>query len=207
MATVSINCHFALVLIWHGIWLSECNNIGYLRTPTAITMDPPTPTVMSETASPLSMATSPTSNHTGVPAAESKVFISDVPGTTRWVTGHIVLEPRGCGVNQREAVEETANNARCLCAQNGGFFGTRTGECLGNVVSDGVQVRDSRGEQNAQFGIRRDVTLFFGYRSDEANPIVQLVSGVVWLLRDSQVYINQSIDAECARRQVATEGY
>uniref|UniRef100_A0A8K9UCK6 N-acetylglucosamine-1-phosphodiester alpha-N-acetylglucosaminidase n=1 Tax=Oncorhynchus mykiss TaxID=8022 RepID=A0A8K9UCK6_ONCMY len=43
--------------------------------------------------------------------------------------------------------------------------------------------RDSRGEQNAQFGIRRDGTL---YLSDEANPIVQLVSGVVWLLRDSQ---------------------
>uniref|UniRef100_A0A8C7FBT6 N-acetylglucosamine-1-phosphodiester alpha-N-acetylglucosaminidase n=1 Tax=Oncorhynchus kisutch TaxID=8019 RepID=A0A8C7FBT6_ONCKI len=68
----------------------------------------------------------------------------------------------GCRVNQWEAVEETANAARCLYAQNGGFFCTRTGECLGNVVSDGVQVRDSRGEQNAQFGIRRDGTLFFG---------------------------------------------
>lgn len=36
---------------------------------------------------------------------------------------------------------------------------------------------------------------------DEANPFVQLVSGVVWLLRNSQVYINQSIEAECDATQ------
>lgn len=64
-------------------------------------------------------------------------------------------------MNQREAVEETARAGSCLYAQNGRFFGTRTGECLGNVVSDRVQVRDSGGVQNAQFGIRRDGTLFF----------------------------------------------
>ncbi|XP_021449243.2 N-acetylglucosamine-1-phosphodiester alpha-N-acetylglucosaminidase isoform X1 [Oncorhynchus mykiss] len=184
MATISINCHFALVLIWHGIWISECNNIGPSLD------DDPSPYSYGHNHGPshshrhvrdcqpvvhgnVAHQTWPASNHTGVPAAESKVFISDVPGTTRWVTGDIavvhdplrtvsVLEPRGCGVNQREAVEETANVARCLYAQNGGFFGTSTGECLGNVVSDGVQVRDSRGEQNAQFGIRRDGTLFFG---------------------------------------------
>uniref|UniRef100_A0A4W5LEK2 N-acetylglucosamine-1-phosphodiester alpha-N-acetylglucosaminidase n=1 Tax=Hucho hucho TaxID=62062 RepID=A0A4W5LEK2_9TELE len=79
-------------------------------------------------------------------------------------------------------------------------------ECLGNVVCDGVQVRDSGGVQNAQFGIRRDGTLVFGYLSeedvlDEANPFVQLVSGVVWLLRDSHVYINRSVEAECDRTQ------
>lgn len=32
---------------------------------------------------------------------------------------------------------------------------------------------------------------------DQANPFVQLVSGVVWLLRDGEVYINQSQIAEC----------
>ncbi|KAK6326366.1 hypothetical protein J4Q44_G00020110 [Coregonus suidteri] len=198
---------------------------SYLRTPTAIAMDPRTPTVMSETASPLSMATSPTrpgppATTLGCPWLNPKSFISDVPGTTRWVTGHMtvvhdplrtvsVLEPGGpggCGMNQREAVEETARAGRCLYAQNGGFFRTKNGECLGNVVSDGVQVRDSGGVQNAQFGIRRDGTLVFGYLSeedvlDEANPFVQLVSGVVWLLRNSQVYINQSIEAECDRTQ------
>uniref|UniRef100_A0A667YPD7 N-acetylglucosamine-1-phosphodiester alpha-N-acetylglucosaminidase n=1 Tax=Myripristis murdjan TaxID=586833 RepID=A0A667YPD7_9TELE len=116
-----------------------------------------------------------------------------------------VLEPGGpggCGMNYRALVEETARAAGCLYAQNAGFFNTRSGECLGNVVSDGRVVRDSGGVQNAQFGIRRDGTLVFGYLSqedvlDQSNPFVQLISGVVWLLRDGQVYINQSMEAEC----------
>ncbi|XP_029927909.1 N-acetylglucosamine-1-phosphodiester alpha-N-acetylglucosaminidase-like isoform X2 [Myripristis murdjan] len=120
-----------------------------------------------------------------------------------------VLEPGGpggCGMNYRALVEETARAAGCLYAQNAGFFNTRSGGCLGNVVSDGRVVRDSGGVQNAQFGIRRDGTLVFGYLSeddvqDKTNPFVQLVSGVVWLLRDGQVYINESIEAECDKTQ------
>ncbi|KAF4798530.1 N-acetylglucosamine-1-phosphodiester alpha-N-acetylglucosaminidase [Turdus rufiventris] len=81
-----------------------------------------------------------------------------------------------------------------------------TGECLGNVVSDGKLVRDSGGIQNAQFGIRKDGTMVFGYLSEEdvvnqSNPFVQLVSGVVWLLRNGEVYINQSRVAECGDTQ------
>ncbi|XP_021414176.2 N-acetylglucosamine-1-phosphodiester alpha-N-acetylglucosaminidase isoform X1 [Oncorhynchus mykiss] len=232
MATLSVNGHFALLLIWIGIWLSECNDIGPSLDDDLLSPYPyghshgPSHShrhvrdCQSVVHGNVTHQTWPASNHTGVPVAESKVFISDVPGTTRWVTGHItvvhdplrtvsVLEPGGpggCGMNQREVVEETARAGSCLYAQNGGFFDTRTGECLGNLVSDGVQVRDSKGLQNAQFGIRRDGTLVFGYLSEEdvqeeANPFVQLVSGVVWLLRNSQVYINQSIQAECDTTQ------
>ncbi|KAM7421619.1 hypothetical protein PAMA_015662 [Pampus argenteus] len=162
----------------------------------------------------------PSSNHSGLPVAESTVFVSNVPGSSRWVYGHMtvvqdplrtvsVLEPGGpggCGMNQRAAVVETAEAAGCLYAQNAGFFNTNTGECLGNVVSDGVMVQDSGGVQNAQFGIRRDGTLVFGYLSEEdvvdkSNPFIQLVSGVVWLLRNGEVYINQSLEAECDRTQ------
>lgn len=32
---------------------------------------------------------------------------------------------------------------------------------------------------------------------DQSNPFVQLVSGVVWLLRNGELYINQSLKAEC----------
>lgn len=161
----------------------------------------------------------PSSNHSGLPVAESKVFVSDVPGTSRWVYGHMtvvhdplrtvsVLEPGGpggCGMKQKASVEETAEAAGCLYAQNAGFFHTSTGQCLGNVVSDGRMVQDS-GVQNAQFGIRRDGTLVFGYLSqedvqDQNNPFVQLVSGVVWLLRNGEVYINQSLEAECDKTQ------
>uniref|UniRef100_A0A8C6WL75 N-acetylglucosamine-1-phosphodiester alpha-N-acetylglucosaminidase n=1 Tax=Neogobius melanostomus TaxID=47308 RepID=A0A8C6WL75_9GOBI len=155
--------------------------------------------------------------------AESRVFITSVEGSSgpRWVHGHMtvvsdplrtlsVLEPGGpggCGLNRVTPVEQTARWGGCLFAQNAGFFNTRTTECLGNVVSEGRLVRNSRGVQNAQFGIRSDGSLVFGYLSEEEvlqqkNPFVQLVSGVVWLLRDGQVYINESLQAECDETQM-----
>ncbi|XP_028280919.1 N-acetylglucosamine-1-phosphodiester alpha-N-acetylglucosaminidase [Parambassis ranga] len=162
----------------------------------------------------------PASNHRRQPVAESTVFVSDVPGSSRWVYGHMtvvhdplrtvsVLEPGGpggCNMNQRALVEETAEAAGCLYAQNAGFFSTVSGACLGNVVSNGRRVQDSGGVQNAQFGIRKDGTLVFGYLSqedvlDKSNPFVQLVSGVVWLLRNGKVYINESLEAECDKTQ------
>lgn len=84
-----------------------------------------------------------------------------------------VLEPGGpggCGMNHRATVEETAAASGCLFAQNAGFFDTRHSWCLGNVVSDGRLVQDSGGVQNAQFGIRRDGTLVFGYDQTSARP-------------------------------------
>ncbi|KAM4568634.1 N-acetylglucosamine-1-phosphodiester alpha-N-acetylglucosaminidase isoform 1-T1 [Fundulus diaphanus] len=159
----------------------------------------------------------PSSRRGGQPVAESKVFVTDVEKGTKWVFGHMtvvhdpletvsVLEPGGpggCSTHRRASVEETAEAAGCLYAQNGGFFNTRSGECLGNVVSSGTLVQDSGGVQNAQFGIRRDGTLVFGYLSekdvrDQSNPFVQLVSGVIWLLRNGKIYINQSLEAECS---------
>ncbi|XP_034466128.1 N-acetylglucosamine-1-phosphodiester alpha-N-acetylglucosaminidase [Hippoglossus hippoglossus] len=162
----------------------------------------------------------PSSNHSGLPFVESKVFVTDVPGSSRFAYGHMtvvqdplrtvsVLEPvgpGGCWLNQRSSVEEMAKAAGCLYALNAGFFNPDTGKCLGNLVSDGKRVLDSGGVQNAQFGIRRDGTLVFGYLSqgdvnDPFNPFVQLVSGVVWLLRNGEVYINQSLEAECDATQ------
>ncbi|XP_041650173.1 N-acetylglucosamine-1-phosphodiester alpha-N-acetylglucosaminidase-like [Cheilinus undulatus] len=162
----------------------------------------------------------PSSKHSGLPVAESTMFVSKMAGIHRWVYGHMtvvhdplrtvsVLEPGGpggCGMNHRATVEETARAAGCLYAQNGGFFNTKTSACLGNIVSDGTLVQDSGGIQNAQFGIRKDGTLVFGYLSQEdvlnqSNPFVQLISGVVWLLRNGEVYISQSLVAECDKTQ------
>ena len=70
--------------------------------------------------------------------------------------------PDGCKMSRNVSVEETAKAARCLYAQNAGFFGTKSGKCLGNVVSNGRLVQDSGGVQNVQFGIRRDGSLVFG---------------------------------------------
>ncbi|KAM9345486.1 N-acetylglucosamine-1-phosphodiester alpha-N-acetylglucosaminidase-like [Symphorus nematophorus] len=116
-----------------------------------------------------------------------------------------VLEPGGpdgCEKRRRATAEQTAVAAGCLYAQNAGFFNGTSDRRLGDVVSDGRMVRDSGGQQNAQFGIRKDGSLVFGYLSqedvlDRSNPFVQLVSGVVWLLRKGEIYINQSLKAEC----------
>ncbi|XP_006054974.2 N-acetylglucosamine-1-phosphodiester alpha-N-acetylglucosaminidase isoform X1 [Bubalus bubalis] len=120
-----------------------------------------------------------------------------------------VLEPGGpggCASKRRATVEETARLSGCTVAQNGGFFRMETGECLGNVVSGGRRVSSAGGLQNAQFGIRRDGTLVTGYLSEEEvldteNPFVQLLSGVVWLIRNGSIYINESQAAECEETQ------
>lgn len=36
---------------------------------------------------------------------------------------------------------------------------------------------------------------------DQVNPFVQLISGVVWLLRAGEIYINESIQAECDKTE------
>ncbi|XP_051636790.1 N-acetylglucosamine-1-phosphodiester alpha-N-acetylglucosaminidase [Manacus candei] len=165
----------------------------------------------------------PGDNSTAGPVAATRTFVSYFPpeGSGRKALyGHFtfvrnplrtlsVLEPGGaggCREQRRATVQETAQLGNCLVAQNGGYFNMETGECLGNVVSDGKLVRNSGGLQNAQFGIRKDGTMVFGYLSeedvlDQTNPFVQLVSGVVWLLRDGEVYINESRDAECGDTQ------
>lgn len=147
-----------------------------------------------------------------------RTFVSHFAG--RAVSGHLtrvavplrtfsVLEPGGpggCEARRRATVEETARVAGCRVAQNGGFFRMSTGECLGNAVSDGRRVSRSRGLQNAQFGIRRDGTLVTGYVTEEEvldkeNPFVQLLGGVVWLIRNGSIYINESQATECDETQ------
>ncbi|KAG7999282.1 N-acetylglucosamine-1-phosphodiester alpha-N-acetylglucosaminidase [Nibea albiflora] len=231
MATVSVKCRFVWLLLWLCVRLSATEN-------TRVSMDDDVLLPYTDGHGPShshrhvrdcqSVIHGNTtherwaaSKHGGLPVAESMVFVSDVPRSSRLVYGHMtvvhdplrtvsVLEPGGpggCGMNQRATVEETAEAAGCLYAQNAGFFNTKTNQCLGNVVSNGRMVQDSGGVQNAQFGIRQDGTLVFGYLSqddvspNQTNPFVQLVSGVVWLLRNGEVYINESLTAECNKTQ------
>ncbi|XP_078108154.1 N-acetylglucosamine-1-phosphodiester alpha-N-acetylglucosaminidase isoform X2 [Sander vitreus] len=230
MAAVSVKCQVVWLLLWLCVRLSETENTRVsmgddILQPYAHGHGPShshrhVRDCQSVVNGNSTYENQPPSHHSGLPVAESMVFVSDVPGSSRMVYGHItvvqdplrtvsVLEPGGpggCGMKQRASVEETAEAAGCLYAQNAGYFSTSTGRCLGNVVSDGRMVQDSGGVQNAQFGIRKDGTLVFGYLSqedvlDQSNPFVQLVSGVVWLLRNGEVYINQSLKAECDKTQ------
>ncbi|GAB1597853.1 N-acetylglucosamine-1-phosphodiester alpha-N-acetylglucosaminidase-like isoform X1 [Argonauta hians] len=104
----------------------------------------------------------------------------------------------------RATVEESAKRMNCLVATNAGFFNTHTGECLGNVVSNSHLVKDSEGVQNAHFGITKDGMLYFGYLSEidvVANDFLQLVGGAIWLIRDGNIYIDESAKAECSDAQ------
>lgn len=141
-------------------------------------------------------------------------------GRRKFVYGHIsvadnplrtfsVLEPDrpgGCKGSIRSTVAATSKQRNCLAAINAGYFRTSNGQCLGNVVSNERLVQDSGGVQNANFGIRKDGTIVVGYLSQETvldknNPFVQLVSGVVWLLRNRNVYVDESKTAECRNTQ------
>ncbi|KAL6109854.1 nagpa [Pungitius sinensis] len=231
MAAVSWRSLFVWPLLWLGVRLSETSKAGVsldddLLQPYAGAHGPvhshrhvrDCQAVVHGNLTHESL--SPPARRGALPAAESTMFVSDVPSSSRRVYGHVtlvrdplrtlsVLEPGGpggCEAKRRATVEQTAAGAGCLYAQNAGFFETVSHRCLGNVVSDGRPVRDSGGVQNAQFGIRRDGSLVFGYLSqedvlDRSNPFVQLVSGVVWLLRNGEVYINQSLQAECDETQ------
>lgn len=43
---------------------------------------------------------------------------------------------------------------------------------------------------------------------NQSNPFVQLVSGVIWLLRNSEIYINVSLEAECDKtEETGTKSY
>lgn len=137
-------------------------------------------------------------------------------GTRKNAVGHVVtiedplrtfsvLEPKeigGCSKFTRATVGESAKQRKCYASANGGMFRTKDGECYGNIFSDGRKVQDSGGVQNANFGIRRDGTLVVGYLSEEdvlrrENSFLQLVSGVVWLLRNGTSYVDESKKAEC----------
>ncbi|KAM4047960.1 N-acetylglucosamine-1-phosphodiester alpha-N-acetylglucosaminidase isoform 2-T2 [Anomaloglossus baeobatrachus] len=163
----------------------------------------------------------PSNNDTISPISTTRTFVSILSGgVEKTVSGHFtfindplrtvsVLEPAGpgsCNKNITATVEETVKHGKCIVAQNGGFFNTSTKQCLGNIVSNSRLAQSSGGIQNAQFGIRADGTMVFGYLSEEEvesteNPFVQLVSGVVWLLRNREVYIEQSIKVECDETQ------
>ncbi|XP_050395528.1 N-acetylglucosamine-1-phosphodiester alpha-N-acetylglucosaminidase isoform X1 [Patella vulgata] len=116
------------------------------------------------------------------------------------------LEAETCqpGYSNLTTVSETSTRANCVVAVNGGFFNTTTGACLGNIVSDSMLVQDAGGIQNAHFGITEDGYIYTGYLSEldlVAQQFKQLIGGVIWLIRDGEVYIDQSKNYECPEIQ------
>ena len=123
-----------------------------------------------------------------------------------------VLEPSkpgGCAMKYFSAARSTvtATSSRrqrgCKLAVNAGYFSMTSGQCLGNVVADG-RIVQSTVDQNANFGLRRDGTITVGYVPEEDvlnGSYRQLVSGVIWLVRNGTNYVNESMYLECAAHQ------
>lgn len=113
-----------------------------------------------------------------------------------------IMEPLGgCESHTRVKVSESAQEYECEVATNAGFFNTHTNACLGNLVSEGKLVQNT-GFQNANFGITKDGFFHIGYLSEEqvsqgeATDYAELVAGVIWILRNSTVYVDDSLAVE-----------
>ncbi|KAL0487793.1 N-acetylglucosamine-1-phosphodiester alpha-N-acetylglucosaminidase [Acrasis kona] len=109
-----------------------------------------------------------------------------------------ILEPANtCKNKTAHTVKETATKAKkCIVATNAGFFNVHTHECLGNVISNS-QLVQSTTNRNANFGITKKGNYYVGYMTPETpkanqDEFVNLVSGVIWLIRDGKNYVKES---------------
>eukprot|EP00033_Pygsuia_biforma_P001469 GCRY01001658.1.p1 GENE.GCRY01001658.1~~GCRY01001658.1.p1 ORF type:complete len:343 (-),score=33.05 GCRY01001658.1:27-956(-) len=120
-------------------------------------------------------------------------------------TGHIFVfnnaqgkcrffEPlKGCG-NGKFTVSETSEAHGCDAAMNAGFFDVQSGACLGSLIVDNCVVQDS-GPSHPSFGLTTNSSYVIGYVDSDTindNSITSLVTGVGWLVRSNQNYLEES---------------
>jgi N-acetylglucosamine-1-phosphodiester alpha-N-acetylglucosaminidase len=110
--------------------------------------------------------------------------------------------------NGRTVVSNSAGHYGCELAVNAGFFNTTDGECHGNIVSNGRVVQDD-GPSNVNFGVLHNGSIVVGYLNETSirewdPPFVQLVAGVIWLVRDGENYVDRSIEIEYGGTQEGT---
>jgi len=110
-----------------------------------------------------------------------------------------VLQPLGgCPGRVKTSVTSLAN--KCTAASNAGFFDVATGGCLGNLITDGVFVQSSD-KLNINFGTTKDGQYILGYITEPEllkikGYLNNLVSGAIWLVRNGNIFVNQSRDIE-----------
>ncbi len=120
---------------------------------------------------------------------------------------HVSFLPPMGGCPGLKTVEESAREYNCDVATNAGFFNPNTGDCYGNLISDGNTVQLA-GTENVNFGIRMDGSVVVGYMAP--NDIVptgqvgggwkQLIQGMGWLVRNGEPYLQ--FDREDFSRQM-----
>jgi hypothetical protein len=91
----------------------------------------------------------------------------------------------------------------CEVVTNAGFFNVSSGTCLGDLVSAGNVVQTSE-KHNVNFGIRSGKFVTGYVTSDEITasasrgthePFDTLVSGLGWLIREGEVYVDESFQS------------
>ncbi len=116
------------------------------------------------------------------------------------------LPPTG-GCPGLKTVEESARDYNCDVATNAGFFNPDTGDCYGNLVSDG-KIIQLQGTENVNFGIRMDGSVVVGYLAPSdllqigqvGGGWKQLIQGMGWLVRNGKPYLQ--FDREDFSRQM-----
>ncbi|KAL5267294.1 hypothetical protein ACHWQZ_G004363 [Mnemiopsis leidyi] len=147
-----------------------------------------------------------------------KTFEDDIPGSSphRFAYGHVavVASPRdtlsvyepdiqgSCTAEHttQHFLSDSAPLHNCIYATNAGFFNLTTGNCLGNLYSDGRLVVNAQGIMNPNFGILRNGSIVVGYLTEEhiVNlDWVNLVQGIIWLVRQGKNYVNDAMQMEC----------
>jgi N-acetylglucosamine-1-phosphodiester alpha-N-acetylglucosaminidase len=112
------------------------------------------------------------------------------------------LEPKnGCGKGKFLATE-TLKSKNCKYATNGGFYVKSNGNCHGNLVIDG-NLKQTAAKKMAHFGMTKSGKYLVGYFGEEKlkelhskDPILQMISGLIWLVKDGQNNVDNAKDVE-----------
>lgn len=113
-----------------------------------------------------------------------------------------VLEPSnrgGCSDRKTNTVLQSSKQKDCFVAVNAGFYNEKTGECYGNVISDRLIVNTYNGKKSVSFGIKEDGEIVVGYFFNTdlyKNNFKQLISGIGWILRNGEDYVEESFHEE-----------
>jgi hypothetical protein len=100
-------------------------------------------------------------------------------------------------------------NVTCIMATNAGYFDTGDGHCLGNIVTNGNIVQSST-LHNINFATTKNGRFMVGYlgsveqantllqskTSDQNDTIANMIGGVLWLVRNGESYVDQSLEVE-----------
>ena len=109
---------------------------------------------------------------------------------------HVNQPLNNCPGMIRAAV--SAQKAHCAGAMNAGFFNIYTGQCLGNLVSQGAVIQ-APGGKNAMFGLTKTGQFVAGYLSLSNitdNSFEELVTGIGFLVRNGANWVEKAIVEE-----------